>query len=108
MYNLFTLHSLCFFLIYAALFSFYGLLTGAFSKKARENKKDFRRSVILLIFITVLTHVGTWVYSEYLRNTNQEECVKQKNQGYKMRGNVCYRPALPGEYLKYDVVATKL
>lgn len=108
MYNLFTLHSLYYFLVYVALFSFYGLLTGAFSKKARENKKDFRLSMALLIFITILTHVGTWIYSEHSRQSNQEVCDNNVTQGYKMRGNVCYRPALPGEYLQYDTLATKL
>lgn len=108
MYNLFTLHSMYLFLIYAVMFSFYGLLMGAFSKKSRENKKDFRLSVILLIFITVLTHVGTWIYSEHSHHINQDSCIKHEKQGYKMLGSVCYRPALPGEYLPHDTAATKL
>lgn len=108
MYNLFTLHSLYVFMIFVALFAVMGPLLGAFDKNVRKKKNGVRNSIITLLVMAVLTHTVTWVISEHSRLSNQEACDSHTSQGYKMQGDYCYRPALPGEYIKYEVKATKL
>lgn len=108
MYNLFTLHSFYIFLAYVALFAVMGPFLGAFDKEVRKKKNGVRNSIITLLVMAVLTHTVTWVISEHSRLSNQEACDSHTSQGYKMQGDYCYRPALPGEYIKYEVKATKL
>lgn len=108
MYNLFTLHSLYFLLMYVALFAVMGPLLGAFDKDVRKKKNGVRNSIITLLLMALLTHTVMWIVSEYSRQSNQEVCDNHVSQGYKMQGDYCYRPALPGEYIKYEVKATKL
>lgn len=108
MYNLFTLHSLCLFLVYVAIYAVMGPFLGAFDKEVRKKKNGVRNSVITLLFLALLTHTVTWIMSEHSRRSNQEACDSHVYQGYKMQGDYCYRPALPGEYIKYDIEATKL
>lgn len=108
MYNLFTLHSLYVFMIFVALFAVMGPLLGAFDKNVRKKKNGVRNSIITLFVMALLTHTVTWIIREHTHRSNQKVCNAHVSQGYKMNGDYCYRPALPGEYIKYEVKATKL
>lgn len=108
MYNLFTLHSFYIFLAYVALFAVMGPLLGAFDKEVRKKKNGVRNSIITLLVMALITHTVTWIMSEHTIRSNQAACDSHASQGYKMQGDYCYRPALPGEYIKYEVKATKL
>lgn len=93
MYNYFSLDNFYNFCVFIIISFIYVLIMGGFKKSDNQRKQ----AVFMAIFIGVVLHSSSYIYSRHSYNKNLEICSKHSD--YKMSGNTCYKPLKSGKYV---------